>query len=52
MEEINTGSKEDTATTFGLHYRPIDNVVFKADVADFDDDEFDDRLMITMGWIF
>ena len=56
IEDIDTdtsaGGVEDTATTIGLHYRPLDHIVLKADVADFQDDALDDRFMITLGWVF
>ena len=50
--DITAGGIEDTATTFGLHYRPIDNIVIKADIADYDEDALSDRFMVTLGWVF
>jgi hypothetical protein len=50
--DVSAGGVEDTATTLGLHYRPLDNIVIKADVADYEDDALSDRFMITLGWVF
>lgn len=50
--DITAGGIEDTATTIGLHYRPIDQIVIKADVTTYDDEMLADRLMITLGWVF
>ena len=50
--DISAGGVDESATTFGLHYRPIDNVVIKADISDYEEDALDDRFMITLGWVF
>lgn len=46
------GGVDDTVTTLGLHYRPHDSIVIKADFADSDEDVLDDRFLITLGWVF
>ena len=46
------GGVDATVTTFGLHYRPIDSIVIKADFADSDEEALDDRFLITLGWVF
>ncbi|MDA1265492.1 MAG: hypothetical protein O2816_10485 [Planctomycetota bacterium] len=55
-EEIDTdpsaGGVDERAITFGLHYRPIDQIVIKADYADYDNDLLADRFQITLGWVF
>jgi len=43
-------SQEDTILTFGLHYRPIDKVVIKADFQSYD--KGDDQFEILFGYIF
>jgi len=43
-------SQEDEILTFGIHYRPIDNIVFKIDYQDWDEDT--DRVEIALGYSF
>lgn len=42
--------QDETVLTFGLHYRPIDNVVIKADFQSYD--KGDDRFELLFGYIF
>ncbi len=43
-------SQEDTILTFGLHYRPIEKIVIKADFQSYD--KGDDQFEILFGYIF
>ena len=43
-------AQEDTILTFGLHYRPIDQVVIKADFQSYD--KSDDVFEILFGYVF
>jgi hypothetical protein len=56
LEEIDTdegqGGVEDTGLTFGLHFRPIDQVVIKLDHTDYDDDAVEDRTALLVGYVF
>ena len=50
--DIATGGVEDSAFTLGAFYQPIDHLVLKADVTDYDKDTHADRVLLTLGWIF
>lgn len=56
FEQIDTdtsaGGIDDTVTTIGLYYRPIDSIVLKLDYGDYEDDMDSDRLMLTLGYVF
>jgi hypothetical protein len=43
-------TRDETILTFGIHYRPIDQVVIKVDFQSFD--QADDRFQIGMGYVF
>ncbi|MDP6540439.1 MAG: hypothetical protein QF903_02635 [Planctomycetota bacterium] len=46
----NDASTDETITTIGIDYKPIDNIVFKLTFADYD--EGDDKTSLSMGYVF
>jgi len=45
-----SGGVDDAILTFGLNYKPIDQIVIKADFQDWDDGT--DRLQLLIGYVF
>ncbi len=43
---------DTTALTYGLHYRPLDNLVFKLDHTDYGDGDGDDVTTFLLGYVF
>jgi len=50
--DVSAGGFEDDVLTVGLHYRPIDQVVFKLDHATFQDGPEDDVTTFLIGYVF
>jgi hypothetical protein len=51
QEELDLSGSEKSITTYGLHYRPIDQIVFKLDVTD-DDSKDGDTTSFVIGYVF
>jgi len=50
--DVSAGGIQDTALTFGLHYQPHPQIVFKLDHTDYDDDADDDVTTFLIGYVF
>lgn len=50
--DVSAGGIKDDVLTVGLHYRPIDQVVFKLDHATFQDGTQDDVTTFLIGYVF
>ena len=51
QEELDLSGSEKSITTYGIHYRPIDQIVFKLDVTD-DDSKGYDTTSFVIGYVF